>query len=120
MSKTFEDFPVYKKGLDLVGQVEGICNGVRGGRYNFITDQLRRAASSIILNIAEGSGKWSKRDKINFYRMSQASTNECLAAMDLLFAYKLIDLDRSIEIKEVLRDIILDLHALKKGVERRI
>jgi hypothetical protein len=51
--------------------------------------------------------------------MSQASANECMASIDLLIAYKLIDSDKSKKIKEILRDIILDLHALKRGIEAR-
>ena len=35
-----------------------------------IKDQLRRAAMSISLNIAEGAGKYSKNDKKNFYVIS--------------------------------------------------
>ena len=120
MAKIFEDFPVYKKGLDLVREIETLCVKIKGGQFNFLKDQLRRASSSIVLNIAEGSGKWSKKDKINFYRTSQASTNECIAAVDLLSAYKLIELDQANKIKENLKDIALDLHALKRSIEKII
>lgn len=119
MSKTFEDFPVYQKGLQLIRMIENHCLSTKSGRYGFLKDQIRRAASSIILNIAEGSGKWNKKDKINFYRMSQASADECLAAIDLFVVYELISQDNALAAKKQLREIIIELQALKMNIEKR-
>jgi len=47
-------------------------------------DQLKRAAFSIMLNIAEGSGRFSPKDKRNFYIISRGSVFECVAIMDFL------------------------------------
>ena len=47
-------------------------------------NQLRRASLSIVLNIAEGSGKFSHPDKRNFYTTSRGSVYECVAIFDVL------------------------------------
>ena len=47
-------------------------------------DQLRRASFSIMLNIAEGSGRRSNKDKRHFYVMSRGSGFECVAIFDYL------------------------------------
>ena len=48
------------------------------------TDQLRRASFSIMLNIAEGTGRQTQPDKKRFYTMSRGSVFECVAIMDYL------------------------------------
>ncbi|MEK7459420.1 MAG: four helix bundle protein [Patescibacteria group bacterium] len=53
-------------------------------------NQLRRASLSIVLNIAEGSGKFSHADKRNYYTCSRGSTYECVAIFDVLRAEDLV------------------------------
>ena len=47
-------------------------------------DQLYRASFSIVLNLAEGSGRFSKRDRRNFFVIARSSVFECVAILDIL------------------------------------
>ncbi len=49
-----------------------------------LLDQLRRAAISVPLNLAEGSGRMSRADKRHFYTVARSSTYECVAILQLL------------------------------------
>jgi four helix bundle protein len=49
-----------------------------------LLDQLRRASLSVLLNLAEGSGEFSRGEKIRFYRMARRSACECAAGLDYL------------------------------------
>ncbi len=51
---------------------------------SFVKDQLGRASFSIPLNIAEGSGKFSKPDRKNYFTTARASVFECVAILDIL------------------------------------
>ena len=53
-------------------------------------DQLRRAAMSVMLNIAEGTSRFTKADKRHFYIVSRGSLFECIAISDLLESEKII------------------------------
>ncbi len=50
----------------------------------FVSDQLGRASFSVPLNIAEGSGKFSKADRRNYFTTARASVFECVAVLDIL------------------------------------
>jgi four helix bundle protein len=47
-------------------------------------NQLRRSSLSIVLNIAEGTGRKTNADKTNFLIISRGSVFECVAICDLL------------------------------------
>jgi len=49
-----------------------------------VVDQLGRASFSVPLNIAEGSGKFSKADRKNYFTTARASVFECVAVLDIL------------------------------------
>lgn len=55
-----------------------------------IKSQLNRASLSIVLNIAEGSGRFTKADRRNFFVIARGSVFECVAGLDILLEEKLI------------------------------
>ena len=50
----------------------------------YLKDQLYRAAASIALNLAEGSGRGSKKDQKRFFDIAFASLRESQAVLDLI------------------------------------
>ena len=49
---------------------------------HYVSNQLGRASLSIPLNIAEGSGKFSKADRKNYFTTARASVFECIAIIE--------------------------------------
>jgi four helix bundle protein len=49
----------------------------------YLKNQLLRAASSVSLNLAEGCGKPSPKDRLRFYHIALGSLRESQAALDL-------------------------------------
>ncbi|WP_129356633.1 four helix bundle protein [Sorangium cellulosum] len=66
-----------------------------------LADQLRRAALSVPLNIAEGSGK-PARDARRFYAIARGSALECAAILDAFEALGLVTTQELVEPRELL------------------
>lgn len=49
-----------------------------------LRDQLERASTSVVLTIAEGAGRRSRRDKRHYYTMARGSASECAAIVELV------------------------------------
>jgi len=89
MGFIFEDLDVYQKALSFVEQVITLLKDIKGEPV--IRDQLKRAALSVQLNIAEGGGRFSKPEKRSFYVIARGSIYECVAVAQLLRRMKIID-----------------------------
>jgi four helix bundle protein len=48
-----------------------------------LKNQLQRAASSIALNLSEGTGRRTRRDRQRFFHIALGSIRECQAIIDL-------------------------------------
>lgn len=78
----FQKLEVYKKAKLFHLDCKNLIRKHKLDRY--VNDQLGRASFSVPLNIAEGSGKFSKADRKNYYTTSRASLFECIAVLDIL------------------------------------
>ncbi len=79
-----------------------------------IKDQLDRASTSIVLNLAEGNGKYSGKDRCRFLDTAYASTLECAAGLDVLVAKRRVVPDQVRLGKEILQRVVRMLIGLIK------
>lgn len=85
----FEKLKVYKSSLGLADEIVKATT-VWPTKYQFsIADQLRRAALSIPLNIAEGSGRTGIEFK-RFIGISRSSVYECIPILKICVNNELI------------------------------
>jgi four helix bundle protein len=80
----FENLKVYQKALEYVDFVYKITKTFPKEEMFSLTDQFRRAATSICLNIAEGSGG-SKTEFKHYLKISRRSARECVAITEIAY-----------------------------------
>ena len=66
----------------------------------------KEASTSIPLNIAEGTGKYTSADRCRFFDNARGSTLECAACLDVLVAKSLIDQAVAMKGKKMLIEIV--------------
>lgn len=80
---TFFDLRVYKEAKLLVREVYSLMNKFPKYETYALGDQLRRAVVSVPSNIAEGSGRFSIKEKIHFIEIAYGSLTETLCQLDI-------------------------------------
>lgn len=88
----FREFPVYNDARQFRRELKELSRKEfpKEEQYNLIS-QLWRALDSILLNIAEGSERYSDMDFSRFLNNSSGSTNEVVACLDCAWDDKYID-----------------------------
>jgi four helix bundle protein len=100
----FQRLDVYRASTEFLAAASKLaaqCPRGQGG----LTEQMRRAALSIPLNIAEGSGKFG-RDALRFYGIARGSALECAAILDALEAMGSMDGKSVTDARDLLERIV--------------
>lgn len=83
----------------------------------YARNQFGRASLSVMLNIAEGSAKFTKRDRRNFYVTARGSAFECSSLVSFLFDEGEIIAEIKIELLNSYEEISKMLFKMIKNLE---
>ena len=111
-----ERLDVYRLALDFLVFAHQVIETLPRGRSH-LCDQLTRASTSIVLNLAEGAGKHSKADKRRYYLSARGSATESAALLDVLSRLKLLDVAGHQAGKEMLVRVVSMLIKLAQSLE---
>ena len=113
-----EKLRVYQQAIEFVAWCDEILQ--QASKRISVYDQLDRASTSIALNIAEGNGKFSKKDRCRFLDISRTSALECAACLDVLVAKGQLKLEQSEVGKKQLHGIVSMLMGLIGSIAGRV
>ena len=85
---------------------------------NAVERQLQRASLSVMLNIAEGNGRFTKPDQRHFYVMARSSAFECSAIFDLLLSMNIVDEKTITKFQGALNELSAILYTMIKNLEK--
>ena len=102
---TFQSLDVYKCAIQFLARAVALLEAMPRG-YGGLADQLRRAALSVPLNIAEGAGRISDADAARHYAIARGSAMECAAIVDALLVLEAIDGMRHTSAVELLGRVV--------------
>lgn len=78
----FREWNIYKDARIFRGKIRSLWQKFPVEEKYALTDQIKRAANSIILNIAEGSNKTTDKDTRLYITRSLGSLDEVVACLD--------------------------------------
>ena len=92
-----QSFHAYDAALALVSELRPVLEQLKT-QDRALADQLRRAASSVALNIAEGNRR-AGQDRIQFFRIAAGSAAEVRAALEVAVAWGSIEASPMTEVQ---------------------
>ena len=102
---------VYRVTLEFVAHARLVIKSIPKGNSD-LSNQFKRASSSILLNTAEAAGKTGKSDKQRFYSIARGSAMECAAILDLLLLLELVQPKDVAKLNDLLERIVAMLSKL--------
>ncbi len=116
MDYKFQKLEVYQLALDYLDEIYSLCKKLpESERYN-LTDQIKRAGTSIVLNIAEGSTGRSNQEQKKFLGISTGSFLESVAYSDIIERRTYLSKDELKPLRKLGRKLFVKLQAFYKSL----
>jgi len=121
--RSFTDLKAWQKGHKLVIAIYKITDKFPKKETYSLTDQMRRAATSITSNIAEGFGRQTYKEKAQFFYQAKGSLtelkNQILIAKDVGYLNK-NNFDKLVELANIADQLLQGLiNKTKSFVNRK-
>jgi four helix bundle protein len=88
---TFTDLKAWQTGLELVKEIYFLTKKFPRDEFFGLTTQIRRSCTSILANLAEGSGRYTYRDKAGKYTIARGECTETEALLLTAIGLKFIN-----------------------------
>mgnify|MGYP001561457770 CR=1 FL=1 len=112
----FEELEVWSIGMKIVREIYRATRQFPKNETYALSDQLKRAATSIVLNIAEGSGQPTKKGFVLYIQRSKSSVLECVACIKIAVQEGFLKEEDVIELEKLLKEEYFKLIALAKSM----
>lgn len=118
-AKTHKDFEVWKDGMDLVSEVYNVTRVFPKDELYGLVSQIRRAAVSVLANIAEGAARQSRKEFIQYLAISRASLSELEAELCISERLGYISNDKTVGLMEAVRNVGTQLSAIIRTLRNK-
>ena len=115
----YEKLEVYKRAYSANQEIYRFLKGNKS-ITTYIRDQLGRASLSIMLNIAEGSAKFSDRDRKNFFITARGSAFECSSLVTFMQEEGDMPAILAVQINSSFEEISRMLYTMIKNLEEKV
>ncbi|MCP2518969.1 four helix bundle protein [Candidatus Aminicenantes bacterium AC-335-K20] len=117
----FENLEVWQKSVDFANRVIEIIDNLKTSRNHYkLVKQLESAVTSIAMNVAEGKGRFSKKEFIQFLYIARGSLFETITLIEIFKKRQWINNEQYNKIKEEGDEIGKMISSLIKAIKRTI
>lgn len=118
---SYEDLDVWHKSVDFADMVIGIVDELNTDRKHYrLIEQVESAATSVSMNIAEGKGRFSKKEFVRFLYIARGSLFETITLIEILKRRNWINDKKYQDIRQMGNKIGKMLSGLIASIKRSI
>ena len=114
----FRDMPVWQKAFALLIDIYKIIKQFPADERFALTDDLKRAANSVVHNLAEGYGRYEARDKTRFYKISRGSAFESMSQILVAESQNYLNTKTAENLILRYKEVIEELNSLIYSLEK--
>jgi four helix bundle protein len=118
--KSYKDLIIWQKSIDLAVEVYKLSSKFPKEEFYGMTSQIRRAVTSISLNIAEGYGRNTTKNYINSLYIAQGSLQEVESAIILSIRLNFIKEEDCEKVNSLMLEEFKMFNALINSLENKI
>ena len=114
----YEDLEVWQKAIDWASEIVSMCNDLETDRKHFrLIEQLESASSSVAMNIAEGKGRYSKKEFVQFLYVARGLLYETLTLLEIFSRQGWLSSGKHADLKQEGKEIVKMLNSLARSIK---
>lgn len=114
----FEELEVWNLGMKIIHEIYRITKKFPKEELFALTDQIKRAGTSIVLNITEGSGQPTSKGFSVYLHRAKSSVLECVACVKISIQENFVDEKDSQLLNKLLQEEYFKIIALEKSIQK--
>ena len=116
---SFEKLDVWQEAHLLVKEIYRVTESFLNSEKYGLSNQIQRAAVSVVSNIAEGVSRFSPKEQIRFIEIAYGSLTEVYCQLIIAMDLNYINKEKLELLKTTILKISNQLNALKKSITKR-
>jgi four helix bundle protein len=114
---SFKDLIVWQKSIKFANDIINLTENLDTTKHHYrLIEQMESAATSIPMNIAEGKGRYSKKEFSHFLMIARGSLYEALTLLEIFKFRSRISIDDYNELENQANEIAIKLNSLNKSL----
>ena len=116
----YEDLKVWNMAVDFAVKVIELVENLETDRKHYrLFEQIEASSTSISMNIAEGKGRYSKKEFIHFSYIARGSLYETMTLLEIFLRGKWISTDKYTQLEEDAKEIASMIKGLINSISMR-
>ena len=117
MKFAYENLEVWNKAVDFAVEVINTVDNISTDRKHYrLLEQIEASSTSIAMNIAEGKGRYSRKEFKQYLYIARGSLYETMALLEIFRRVKWITDEQYIELETLGKEIASMIMGLVKSI----